>query len=95
MEASIASGLTVLLGVVCAWRVTRSITRPLHEAVRVVSQVAEGNLTAQVAVKSKDETGQLLNALKTMVERTAKPVKTHTGMPPETVKERLRERGNL
>jgi methyl-accepting chemotaxis protein len=70
----IASVLTVLLGVVCAWRVTRSITRPLHEAVRVASQVAEGNLTAQVAVKSKDETGQLLSALKTMVEQLTQTI---------------------
>jgi len=56
----------VLLGMLFAWFVTRSITRPLHEAVVVAETVAAGDLSSQIDVKSKDETGQLLSALKTM-----------------------------
>jgi methyl-accepting chemotaxis protein len=55
--------LTVFAGIV----ITRSITAPLAEAVKVAEQVAEGDLDARIAVGSKDETGQLLTSLKAMV----------------------------
>ena len=49
-----------------AWRITISITRPLHQAVQVAQTVASGNLGSQIDVPSRDETGQLLQALKDM-----------------------------
>ena len=52
-----------------AFWVTRSITRPLNEAVGVANQLAEGDMTAHIEVNSKDETGQLLSAMKNMVEK--------------------------
>jgi methyl-accepting chemotaxis protein len=60
-------GVTATLGgVVSAVLLTRSITRPIHEAVRVAQTVAAGDLTSRIEVRSTDETGQLLTALKTM-----------------------------
>ena len=56
----------LLLGAAIAVFITRSITRPLREAVIVAEHVAAGDLTSAVAVTSTDETGQLLSALKTM-----------------------------
>jgi methyl-accepting chemotaxis protein len=44
--------------------ITRSITRPLNQAVNVAQAVAAGDLTSQIEVSSKDETGRLLQALK-------------------------------
>jgi methyl-accepting chemotaxis protein len=58
--------LCVLIGVACAWVLTRSITGPVHEAVAVARRVADGDLTGEVQVRSKDEIGQLLQALKHM-----------------------------
>lgn len=58
----------VLLGVFFAYTIARSITRPLHEAVQVARAVADGDLTCRVEVKSTDETGQLMQALKEMSE---------------------------
>jgi methyl-accepting chemotaxis protein len=55
--------LTVFAGVF----ITRSITTPLAEAVRVAEQVAQGDLDARIGVASRDETGQLLTSLKAMV----------------------------
>jgi methyl-accepting chemotaxis protein len=49
--------------------VTRSITRPLSEAVGVADRLAQGDLTARIEVTSKDETGQLLAAMQNMVEK--------------------------
>jgi methyl-accepting chemotaxis protein len=46
--------------------ITRSITRPLNEAVKTASAVAAGDLTMQIDTAAKDETGTLLRALKTM-----------------------------
>ena len=46
--------------------VTRSISGPLMGAVSVAREVASGNLTSQIEIKSQDETGQLLRALADM-----------------------------
>ncbi|MDN8617990.1 methyl-accepting chemotaxis protein [Variovorax ginsengisoli] len=45
---------------------SRTITRPIREAVRVAQLVAGGDLTSQIEVRSRDETGQLMQALKAM-----------------------------
>ncbi|MFX7620658.1 HAMP domain-containing protein, partial [Acinetobacter baumannii] len=42
------SAVAILLCVLAAWWVTRSITRPLNEAVDVASAVAQGDLTIQI-----------------------------------------------
>ena len=42
------------------------VTRPLREAVDVADAVASGDLTRRIEVKSGDETGKLLHALKNM-----------------------------
>ena len=60
------AGITLLLSAAVAWLVSRSITRPLTEAVGVARRVADGDLTTKVEVKSTDETGQLMSALQTM-----------------------------
>jgi len=58
--------LGLALGVGFAWWITRSITRPLHAALRVARTVAAGDLSSQIEVRSADECGQLLQALKDM-----------------------------
>ncbi|MFJ9448893.1 methyl-accepting chemotaxis protein [Herbaspirillum sp. NPDC101397] len=58
--------VAMLLAVLVAWRLNRSITRPLNEAVSLASRVAAGDLTAHIATGGRDETGQLLNALGSM-----------------------------
>ncbi len=58
----------IALGVVAAWAITRSITVPIARAVQVAQTVSSGDLTSQIEVTSRDETGQLLQALKTMNE---------------------------
>ena len=56
----------LVLGAVLAWLLTRSITRPLNEAVSIAQTVAAGDLTSHIDTRAQDETGQLLAALKTM-----------------------------
>jgi methyl-accepting chemotaxis protein len=63
---SVIAAAIFVLGVAFAFLIARSITRPLGEAVGVAQKVAAGDLTSVVEVKSKDETGLLLQALKDM-----------------------------
>ncbi len=58
--------LTVLMGGMFSWMTTRSITRPLQDAVGVAKRVAGGKLGAPIEVSGKDETSELLRALKEM-----------------------------
>ena len=60
--------LSLVLGVGFAWWVTRSITRPMGEAVAIARRVAAGDLDLQVAARTRDECGQLLTALGDMTE---------------------------
>jgi methyl-accepting chemotaxis protein len=64
----------LLIGVVVAWLVTRSITRPLNAAVQLAQTVAAGDLTSRIEVKTTEETGQLLQALKNMNDSLVKIV---------------------
>ncbi|WP_244851641.1 methyl-accepting chemotaxis protein [Caballeronia sp. SL2Y3] len=48
--------------------ITRSITRPIHEAVNLAEAVADGDLTHRLEVASSDEIGRLQGALKRMIE---------------------------
>ena len=64
---------TVLAGAI-AVLLTRSITRPVGEAVRVAQTVAAGDLTSRIDVHSDDQTGQLMRALKTMNESLSRVV---------------------
>ena len=60
-----ASG--VLIGIILGFFISRAITKPLSEAVKIANQLADGDLTAKIEVDGKDETAQLLDAMKSMV----------------------------
>jgi methyl-accepting chemotaxis protein len=66
--------LALALGAVLAWLLTRSITRPLNEAVQVAQSVAAGDLRSEVVVKTRDETGLLMQALQGMNANLARVV---------------------
>ncbi|WP_425326743.1 methyl-accepting chemotaxis protein [Pseudomonas saudiphocaensis] len=58
--------LAALATVILAMLLTRSIVRPLNEAVTIAEVVASGNLTHRIEVIGRDEPARLLKALKTM-----------------------------
>jgi methyl-accepting chemotaxis protein len=71
----------LVLGTWIAWAVTRSITVPINEAVKIAETVASGDLTSRIATDRTDETGQLLQALARMNEslvRIVNDVRTGT-----------------
>ncbi|MEO7999801.1 MAG: methyl-accepting chemotaxis protein [Gemmatimonadaceae bacterium] len=50
------------------WFVARKITRPLDETVRVLEEVADGNLRSRLTVQSRDELGQMAGSLNTALD---------------------------
>ncbi|HEX3097095.1 MAG TPA: methyl-accepting chemotaxis protein [Usitatibacter sp.] len=58
--------LAVALGLLLAWVITRSITRPLKDAVDIASRVAAGDLSSEVEARGGDETALLMRALRDM-----------------------------
>ena len=61
--------VATLMGMLIGVLVTRSITRPLNGAVAAANRMAAGDLSQDLAVTSKDETGQLLSAMQNMTLR--------------------------
>ncbi|WP_353630429.1 methyl-accepting chemotaxis protein [Achromobacter xylosoxidans] len=72
----ILSGLAVVLGGLFAWRVSKSITAPLAQAVSVAETVARGDLGQPILAVTRDETGRLLRALHDMQDKLAGAVRT-------------------
>ncbi len=62
----VLTAIAIAFAAIIAIFATRSITRPINEAVKVAETVASGDLTSRIDVKSTDETGQLMQALKNM-----------------------------
>jgi methyl-accepting chemotaxis protein len=60
------SVIAVLMTVMLAWLLTRSIVSPLARAVRAAEEIAAGDLTRAIHVDGKDEAAHLLLALSTM-----------------------------
>jgi methyl-accepting chemotaxis protein len=62
----VLAGAAAVLSLGVAWLSTRSITRPLGQVVEIARRVADGDLTSEIAVDSRDEAGQMMEALRHM-----------------------------
>ena len=67
-------GAALFGGMLLAWLVTRSITAPIGEALRLARTAAQGDLTAVTTLRRRDETGDLLLALQAMNDNLAQVV---------------------
>ena len=56
----------IVLSLLVAWRMTRSITVPLKETLFSAQRIAEGDLTSEIASTRSDELGQLMSAVGAM-----------------------------
>jgi methyl-accepting chemotaxis protein len=68
------AGVSIALGALIAWFLTRSITMPVDEALTVANRLAEGDLTVRINNPSKDETGQMLLAMSNMITKLSQVV---------------------
>jgi methyl-accepting chemotaxis protein len=84
------AALSVLLAAVIALWIARSVTRPLKDAVLIAGRVASGDLGSRIEVRGKDETAQMLEALKRMNESLTGIV-TNVRVSSESIAEASRE----
>ena len=75
-DVLIAAALAIGIAIFLAITIIRSITRPLAQAVEAADRVASGDLSGQIVVQSKDETGHLLSALQRMQQSLVNTVGT-------------------
>ena len=82
----VVAGMVASMGLalLCAWLVTRAITRPASQAVDVARRIAQGDLAEPVPQGGKDEMGALLNALGAMRDSLGEVV-THVRHNAESV----------
>jgi methyl-accepting chemotaxis protein len=73
------SVVAVLLTILLAWLLTRSIVNPLSRAVRAAEEIAAGDLTRPIDVDGKDEAAQLLLALVTMQRNLRQTIELISG----------------
>ncbi len=66
--------LGVLLASMIGFWLIRAISMPLEKAVRIAKSVATGDLVQNIDVRSGDETGQLMQALKDMNESLVRTI---------------------
>jgi nitrogen fixation/metabolism regulation signal transduction histidine kinase len=69
--ALIVGGGVILLGLVLGWWISARVTRPIEELAAGAREVAAGHWEARVAVRSRDEIGQLADAFNEMTEELA------------------------
>ncbi len=58
-----------IIGLWIAWSISNAITQPLYLAVQLAGKIAEGHLSNHIESDSKDEIGQLMKTLTTMVNK--------------------------
>jgi len=66
MTTYVVEGICLVVAVLLAWALTRSITMPLREAVAITRRVASGDLSSKIESKGRDEAAELLAALAEM-----------------------------
>jgi len=60
------AGAAAVMGLLIAWRITRSVTAPVARAGAIAKQIASGDLSQEILVDRHDEVGVLLQELSTM-----------------------------
>lgn len=59
--------VALIVGILSAYVITKLIVPPLRQAKKMATRIAEGDLTAEAPPASKDEVGELMQALQRMV----------------------------
>ncbi len=67
LRISLIIGACLLLLIALSLLLSRAMTRPLEEAVAVADRLAEGDLGAEMTVRSRDEVGRLAGSMSKMV----------------------------
>ncbi|KUJ74823.1 hypothetical protein AVO42_05405 [Thiomicrospira sp. XS5] len=62
--AMVILGLILIGALWLGYSIPRNIARQLHQSIDTANAIADGNLSTQIDIKTDDESGQMLNAMK-------------------------------
>lgn len=68
--------VAIVLGLIFAYVLTVAITRPIQKAVDAANQLAQGDLSVNVGVTGRDETGRLLSAVQNTADNLKQMIST-------------------
>lgn len=66
--------IVLVLAILISAGFTRSVFKPLEKAVKIARGIAAGDFTQQIQIRSEDEIGQLMQALKEMTDSLVKTI---------------------
>jgi len=69
IELGVLGALGLLLGVFSAWTISRSLTKPLNEALQLADAIAQGQFDHVIDSSHQDEVGSLLQAMDRMRQK--------------------------
>ncbi|MDN0075666.1 methyl-accepting chemotaxis protein [Crenobacter sp. SG2303] len=70
----VSSGIGIVLSFILGLMISKSITRPLGQAVEAANQLASGDLSVRLHADTRDETGLLLKALDQMAGKLSQVI---------------------
>jgi|LSQX01.3.fsa_nt_gb methyl-accepting chemotaxis protein len=90
----VAVVLALALTIILAWLLTRGIVRPINQCMNAAEQIARGDTNVAIESDAKDETGQLLAAMKQMVQNIQALVGDVNGLSAAAVEGKLATRAD-
>ncbi|MDR3434401.1 MAG: methyl-accepting chemotaxis protein [Rouxiella aceris] len=60
---SVLTVISIVIGVLAAWYITRQITRPINENLALAERITRGDLTSEITSDSNDELGRLTQTM--------------------------------
>jgi len=73
-------GIAIGFSVLVSFLMARLITSPIQETIRVIGKIAEGDLTQEVGLSSRDEIGALTRSVNEMRQKTEEAVSQSVAM---------------
>ncbi len=89
---TIGAIVSALIGMAFAFFLTRGITVPIRKVVEYAKKMAEGDLDQNVATDRKDEIGDLLGAMGTLLDAEKNVVQTVSGLASGDLDQHVTER---
>ncbi|SLM65102.1 MULTISPECIES: methyl-accepting chemotaxis protein [Dickeya] len=65
-QIAVTALITLVLGILIAWYISRQITQPLNNTVAIAESIATGDLTVSIESTRRDELGMLFDAMAKM-----------------------------
>ncbi|MBT7716080.1 MAG: methyl-accepting chemotaxis protein [Deltaproteobacteria bacterium] len=65
----------LVMAFICGYIITRSITRPIDKILHLITELSKGNLNQKMEIESKDEIGEMAEALNLMSNNLASMIR--------------------